>query len=140
MAISFVSLVPTVDTSIYTANDVLFASTRILSNGALGKLEQVVAIDKVDQAAGMELFFTTAQVAAGSLNGACAISDADALNIVARVTIGNADFVDLGGCRVAYAKDLDIMVPTPLWVFGLTLGTPTYAAATDLKLTLGFSN
>lgn len=140
MALSFIESVPTVDTAIYAANDVLFASKQLIIGGQEGFLKQVMAIDKVDQAAGMELFFTTSSVSAGALNGACAISDADALKIIARVTIATADFVDLGGCRVAITPNLNIVLPSPCWVFGLTLGTPTYAAASDLKLVFGFNN
>lgn len=80
----------------------------------------------------------------GTFNAAPAITDANARQIVGRVSIATGDYVDLGGARVATKTGLNLMMSAAAATKQLFLatitrgGTPTYTAA-GLKLKLGFS-
>lgn len=146
---------PVLDTSIYADGDVMWI-TQILQGAlrlndvnpaGLGRrcwLTGVTVLDEDDEGSAFDILFLDSNVSIGTLNNAVSITDANARKIIGRLPISSGDYYDLGGCRFA-----DVAPPLPmllkgaapsgqpnrdLWVAGVCRGTPTYTAATDLKL------
>jgi hypothetical protein len=148
---TWVDLTPTVDTSIYAAGDTLFPVT-LLTNAAWRvnepmKLETVVVLDEDDETAIALtlLFFDSASASIAAANAALSISDADARSICGKVDIVAADFIDYGGQKVAVKTPNIVLKPVAntrnIYVGGyIVSGTPTYTAATDIKLRFGFAS
>lgn len=139
-----VAVTPTLDTSAYASGDTLFNSTVVQvltaaptgssARGLRGRIASVTVLDKDDQNTGMTLFFLRSNVTFGTANAAPSISDANAENIIGRVTIAAADYTDLGGCDFAQAHNLNIPFVLPsnqreLYVAAITNGTPTHTAS-----------
>lgn len=133
-----VAVTPTCDTSAYTAGDVIFDVTAIANagrvSGGVCVLQSVTVVDKADQtAAAMTLFFFSTTGTFGTANAAPSMSDANAgSNYQGHVVIAAADWVDIGGAKIACAKGIGLaMKPaaTTLYVAATTAGTPTYGAS-----------
>lgn len=134
-----VSLTFSLDTSAYASGDVLadtqeLASALRVADGT-GILQSIVLNDKSDQGVAMNIVFLSANRALGTENGAPSISDADADDVLGIIPIAAADWVDLGGCRVATLRNIGLPIKaasgtTSLYV-GLvnSTGTPTFAAS-----------
>lgn len=136
-----IAVVPTVDTSAYTSGDTLFNSTLIAAAGGTrgGTLDSITVIDKADNAAAdIELYFFTSAVTFGTVNAAPSISDADAIKCIGKYTVASASFKDVGASKIGGGTAVGLPVTFPLYVAATVTGTPTYAAATDLKLVFGF--
>ena len=142
-----VAVTPTLDTSAYTAGDVLFATTAVSSvfpaNGGRGVLHSIVVNDKDDQKPVFDLYFLKANTSIGTINAAPSITDAGADDIIGRVSITSADYKDLGGCSVAVVPSIGQVIETgaattSLWVAAVLIsGTPTHTAS-GLVIKLGF--
>lgn len=143
-----VDVTPTLDTSAYTAGDVLFATTEI-PNVERGEstpqgqtLVAVTLVDKDDEGAAITLYFFGSNVALGTINNAPNIADADAAACLGVVDIATGDYDDLGGVKVAHVRGINLpMCPasgTSLYVAATCVATPTYTAASDLVLRLHF--
>ena len=142
----------TLDTSAYTAGDVLadtqttglsVSKTQTLD----ARIRTITVVDQDDQGAAFDIYFLTGNVSLGPENSPPNISDANALNIIARVPVLTTDYADLGGVRIAYIRALDIPFevssntssPTTLYVGIINgAGTPTYSA-TGIILRLGIT-
>lgn len=142
-----VSVTLTLDTSAYTAGDVLAATQEVAgavpdSSGA-AFLDSIVLLDKDDQtAADIDLVFLRSNVALGTENAAPSISDANAAEILGIVTVPSANFVDVGGAKVATVRNVHLLVEpttgTSIFVAAICRGTPTQTA-TGIVLNLGFT-
>lgn len=147
MTLTRVQFTPTIDTSIYAANDVLFVTTLVKGCfnkvGGKGFLRAVVVGDKDDEGGDIGLIFFNANTSAGTLNNALSISDANVPTILAVVDLGGS-YLDIGGAKVLNYAPQDNSVPLVaaeglqgIYVAGyIVSGTPTYTAATDLVITL----
>jgi hypothetical protein len=128
------------DTSAYVAGDVLADSQQVdaalrTSNGT-GALVSVVVVDKDDQRAAFTIWFLDANVSMGTENAAPSISDTNAANVLGKVDVAVADYVDLGGVSVAFVAPT---IPIPLKAVTGTddiyvavvngAGAPTYTAS-----------
>lgn len=143
-----VSVAPTLDTSAYTGDDLLFNATEIAAAGfhAGGhvRLESILLLDEDDAGIAIDLLFLDAATSLGTVNAAFAASDTLARGIVGRVNIATGDYVDCGGFRVAQKANLGMVMKcgaatSSLYVAGVTRGgTPTYTAS-GLKFKFGFS-
>lgn len=131
------SIVPTVDTVIYAAGDVLFDTTAIAGavrvSGASAVLRSLSLIDKDDNAAAqIDLVFLSANVSLGTINAAPSITDANATKILAIVPVAAANFIDVGGAKVATVPGLDVRLTpdtgTTIYVAAIARGTPTQTA------------
>lgn len=144
-----IAATPVLDTSIYAAGDVLWTTPVTLTNiarvkGGVIKLKSLVVIDASDQAPAIDLYFMNVANSLGTFNVAPNISDANALAIVGRVQVAAADYLDLGGvrvARVALSAVEQIMkalsTDRNLYLAGvLNAGTPTFAAS-DLQFLIG---
>lgn len=149
-----VTLTATVQAAAFGAGDILFDRTALANAmrdiDANGRLEQITAVDRADQtAADMQLVFLSADVSLGTANSAPSISDDNASSIIGIVTIPAASWIDVGGAKIATVNLSNAGLPlvcTPatgtrtVYVAGITQGTPTYAATTDLRFRFWFAN
>lgn len=143
-----VSVTPTLDTSQYAADELLFNPAEIATvgwhAGGQARLESILLLDEDDQGIAIDLLFLDASTSLGTFNTAFAASDTLARGIVGRVNIATGDYVDCGGFRVAQKSSLGMLMKcatasSSLWIAGITRGgTPTYTAS-GLKFKLGFS-
>jgi hypothetical protein len=136
---------PTLDTSIYADNDVLFISTVLTGvpdiEGGTVELVSAICFDGDDQATEVEVFFTTSATTPGTINGALSAADTVFDDIVGRAhfvtfndLINSQNCVLTGQAQImqcaAGSKDL--------YVFGVVRsGTPTYTAS-GMKFKFGF--
>lgn len=133
------TLTLSLDTSAYTAGDVLAATQELpevvkqLDGGAY--IDSMTVIDKDDQGAAFDVYVMNANVSMGTENSAPNISDANAEAILGKIAVATGDYSDLGGVKVATIKNLRIpVVPatgtSSLYVAAVNgAGTPTYTAA-----------
>lgn len=145
---SIVDVTLSLDTSAYTAGDVL-AATQVVTNAmrvnnGTGVLQSITVIDQDDQKAPMLIFLLSANVSIGTENSAPSISDADAVSILGPpISISSSDYIDLGGVSVAGKDNLGKIVMPASGTRNLYIAvvnganTPTYTAS-GIKLRLGF--
>lgn len=130
------------DTLILASGDVITDSLLVVpaapNRSARGTIRSIIVNDEDDQGAALDVVLFSANVSLGTKNSAPAISDADARNVLAIVSIAAADFIDLGGVRVASKLGLDIPVVTDTLYVSMICrsGTPTYTAS-GLRVRLG---
>jgi len=141
---------PVLDTALYAANDVLFVPIEITDVGRVAggnvMLNGVLALDEdYETAFAFDLVFLRSNVALGTLNAGVSITDANAAEIVGVVKIAETDVEDLVNSRLYFRHDLNVQMKLAaetrsLWVAGiLRSGTPTFAAASNMKLKLNFT-
>lgn len=140
-----IDFTPTLDTSIYANNDVLFISTAVTGvgsiQGGLVKLTSAVCFDGDDQGTNLDVYFTTNATTPGTINGALSAADSVFDDIVAKVTFSTwNDLINSQNSIVTGQQQL-IQLPagsTDLYAFGVVRsGTPTYTAA-GMKFKFGF--
>jgi hypothetical protein len=132
------------DTSAYASGDLL-ADTQAVTGyttvvGTTSYLQSLTVIDEDDQKVAFTVVFLSSNVSLGTENAAPSISDANGREILGTVSVGTADYVDLGGVSVASIKNIGLTLngPTGLWVAVVnSTGTPTYTAS-GVRLRLGF--
>lgn len=141
-----IDLTASLDTSAYTAADVLFDTQSIASvgrvNAGIVVLQSLFVLDEDDQGAAMDIYFLDANTSLGTENSAPSISDANARNILGHVSIASADYKDLGGVKVLTKTGIGLVMKlgagvTTLYVAGVTGGTPTHTAS-GLRFKFGF--
>lgn len=145
---------PTVDTSAYTAGDVIGGLIRVpraLHPTRRGRLQSVVVREAGTNGSDLTvLLFKEAPTGIAADQAALTLTAADLARLVACVSVATADYKTVGGQRVAtvkpevpvegYAGDgsqLNDATVGDLWVVIAAVGTPTYAAADALSLLLG---
>ncbi len=148
--IRFVDVTPVLDTSAYTAGDTLFNSTAIPNatgpSGEPARLISLTVIDTDDQAAAVTtlFFFDSLPTTFGTLNSAPSITDADALKSLGSVVIPSANFLDVGGAKIASMDNINKIIKSApgtrtIYVAGMTAGTPTQTAS-GILLRFGFAD
>lgn len=145
---SYVDVTLTVDTAAYVSGDVL--SDRVAITNAMrvadgtGVLQSVTILDESDQASlAFDLVFLSADVTIGAVNAAVSITDNNARSVLGVVSVASSDFADLGVNKVATKSGVGLVVKPvtgsrSIYVAAVSRSTPTFAAATDVKLRLGF--
>jgi hypothetical protein len=148
MAENVYDFTPTLDTSIYADNDILFDATEVKGvfqpAGVARALHSIVLLDGDDQNCDIDLIFSNASIDLGTVNGAVNVSDSDAAKIIGYVRLSaSADGNDLIN-SIMYARTTIGLVMKPayaedsIWVSAvLRSGTPTYSAS-GMKIKLGF--
>lgn len=138
-----VRFTPVVDTNAYAANDVLFDSTAVslssnTSGAARGTILSASIIDRDDESSQtITLYFLRSNVSLGTVNAAPSISDDNAVEIIGTATVTTG--TDLGGCKFGETQGLVIpfeLNDQTLYVAATTGGTPTFTAASDLRVRL----
>ena len=126
------SIVPTLDTNPYADGDVLWATPAtilpIVSNASV--IRSVVIIDNDDNGGALDLWFTSSSTSWGSANSAPSPSDETAQGIIGKLSIAEADYYDLGGCKVAYKEcAIPLYNSNTVYCVGISRGTKTYSAS-----------
>lgn len=135
---AIVSLVFSLDTSIYASGDVL-ADTQTIS-AAMRKtdgtaiLQSITLNDKDDQGIALDVFILDAATSIGTENATPSISDSDADSILGVFSVSGGDWIDIGGCKIATIKNIGLPVKAisgaaTLGVALITRGTPTHTAS-----------
>lgn len=146
-SVNVVGMTLLLDTSAYAAGDVL-SDTAILAAvapvpGGSIQLRSVHVLDEDDQGVAFDIVFFDSLVSLGTFNAAPTITDVNARSLLGIVSVPSANFVDLGGARVATLLNIGLVLKaaagsSDLYVATITRGgTPSYTAA-GLKLKLGF--
>jgi len=143
-----VTVTPVVDTAVYTAGDLLFDSVEIpdavRGAGGIAILQSVTILDKADQQVPMTLVILDTLTDMGTINNAPNPDDAECATIIGWVPVGTSDYFDFGGANVACVRNIGLVCKalagtSSLYVAAVNgSGTPTYGAATDLVIRLGF--
>ena len=126
---------PVCDTSAYTAGDVLFPTTAIPiatnAQACRGTIRFAGVLDKDDGAAQtITLWFLRSNVAFGTANAAISITDANAEEIVGKVSVTTSD--DLINSKIGQADGIALpfeLSSGTLYVAATTAGTPTQTAS-----------
>lgn len=141
------TLTLSLDTSAYASGDLL-ADTQELAdavkmNDAGGIIQSIVAIDADDQtASAYDVYILDSNVSMGTENSAPSITDANAAYILGKIAIATGDWNDLGGCKVASLRGLNLPIKpasgsTSVYVAVVNgAGTPTFTAS-GVKLRFG---
>lgn len=138
-----VRFTPTVDTSAYAANDVLFDTTAVtISNdssaAARGAVLSASILDRDDEASQtITLFFLRSNVSLGTINSAISITDDNAAEIIGTCAVTTS--TDLINSR--YGETSGLVIPfeltgPTLYVAAITGGTPTFTSASDIRVRL----
>jgi hypothetical protein len=132
-----ISVTPTLDTSAYASGDTLFDSTAVASavrvSAGRAVLQSITVIDKDDQGVALDLFVFDSSVTFGTANAAPSISDADAAKCLGFAQVLAADYIDVGGAKIACVKNIGLPLEaasgTTLYIAAITRGTPTHTAS-----------
>lgn len=136
-----------VSTSAYTAGDAVGAKRTItgalrISNGS-GVLQSITILDRSNQKAALEVFIFDSDPAAATItDNAAFVFSTDDLKVLAHVTIAAADYITVNSKAVATIDGIGVTLKgananTSLFAAVVAVGTPTYAATTDVQLIYG---
>lgn len=142
---------PVVDTAIYASGDVMFIAQELSGvmndTGGTANLISAVVLDKDNEKVTFDLLFFDSNPAntLGAINAAYALNDADFAKLMGRISVLNADYISSGtNSAEATYKNIQLLLKSAarsksLWLVGvIRAGTPTFTAATDVKIQLGF--
>ena len=145
MSIQVVTITPTVSTSpAYTSGDAVGGKNTITLNvasGFKGVLREIEIVDQAKQSAAIDLMFFKADPAATTFtdNAALDVADADLLNHCGTISVAAANYAALYDNSVATLSNQSLRLEansTSIYMVLITRGTPTYAATTDIQVTL----
>lgn len=137
-----ITVTPTVSTGIYTAGDAeggLMTFAGATGARKTGMIATLIIVDKDEEATQTDIACFSATFTATADNAAWAISDADAANLVALISVPAASFVDIGDAKVAVISNVNQVIRTAgtsLFCQMATRGTPTFTATTDIQVSL----
>ncbi len=136
---------PVADTSAYAAADLiggkLTLSPVVVAQAGGGVIQSLVLADQANQKAPIDVVFFGANPSGTTFTDQATldIADADVLNIVGVVSVAASDYVSFNDNAVATVRpSLAFKLDSGLALYAALVcrGTPTYAAATDLQLTV----
>lgn len=133
------SVIFSLDTSAYASGDLLADTQAVTSvfrvTDGTGVLASITLNDKDDQGVALYIVILDANVTLGTENAAPSISDANADSILGIIAVATTDWLDLGGCKVANIRGINLPIKaasgtTSLYI-GLvnSTGTPTFTAS-----------
>ena len=134
-------------TPAYTAGDAVGAKRTITGalrtvNGS-GILESITILDRANQKSAFEIFIFDSNPAAATITDNVAfVFSTDDLKVLAHVTVAATDYITVNSKAVATLKGLGVTLKgadasTSLYAAVVAVGTPTFAATTDLQLIYG---
>jgi hypothetical protein len=139
-----VTLDPTVDTSAYAAGDLVCEKLTITGaasfSGGTGIIQSVIVGDQAAQEAELDLIFFDSDPTGTTFteNAAFDIADADLDRICAIVTVIGADYKSFADNSCAFLGNIGqaftAVGTANLFLAVVTRGTPTYAAAGDIRI------
>ena len=106
-------------------------------------LNSIHILDPDDQGVAFDIIFLDANQSLGTENAAPSITDANAQTIIGRIRVGAADFVDIGGSRIATISGIGLTLKaasgtTTGYIGSITRGAATYAGG-HIYLRLGLT-
>ncbi len=144
----FSTATPTVDTSAYASGDLI--GGKLTFNNALGDqsgtgaVNSIKIVDQAAQASDLDLVIFSSNPTNTTFTDQVAldIADADLSKVVAVITLGSSTRFSFADNSVHYIGSLYIPVQgatsnTVLYGALVSRGTPTFAASTDVSVTLG---
>lgn len=152
----YVTVSPTISTSIYAAGDVVGGLQRLrraLGPYRSGVLRSIIVRDDDNEKPVLTfLFFQSEPASVAADNGALTLTTADLALLVGKANVAGADYETVGGQAVAHVDvskvlegydggtaQLKDFESGDLWVVPvITSGTPTFTATTDLSFSFGF--
>lgn len=142
MPIDIVRVTPTVTAGAYSANDVV-GGTLTFPVGS-GILRAVTVVDQAKQSGALQLVLFDALPTDIADNGPYDIADADLLKIIGAVHLtdtAGADKFDFSDNKIYMRQGLTIPLKradssAAIYGFLIALGTPTFAATTDVQVQL----
>jgi hypothetical protein len=143
-----ITVTPTVDTLIYASGDLIgglltFDGVRLIGGAVI---KTITLVDQAKQNAAIDLILFGGNLSGTTLtnNGVLDVADADLLTYLGHVSIPAANYAPFNDNSAATVKDINLyLLPaaTGTAIYGLLVsrGTPTYAASTDLQLSVTFA-
>ena len=143
MGIAIYRVSPTVTAGAYSANDVV-GGTLTFSGVSKGILRAVTVVDQAKQAGALQLVLFDAVPTDIADNGTFDIADADLLNVIGAVHLtdtAGGDKFDFTDNKIYMRQGLNIPLRSDeagqaIYGFLIALGTPTFAATTDVQVQL----
>lgn len=139
-----IEVIPTLDTSAYADNDVLFNGAAVTGFSPYGgwgrKLTHVQVVDVSDQGQDFDLYFASGAITLGTFNAAVDAADSVLEQIIGKVAI--TGYTDLINAQEATVANIGMILQPDdaLYIAGVLRGsTPTYAAD-GLKIRLGLED
>jgi hypothetical protein len=151
---------PVVSTGAYSAGDqvggLTLLSEAVNHDGGYAVIQSITVIDKAKQKAALSLFFFDDVPTITSVdNGAFDLTDAQAvLSCLGHALVPSANYQDSSSNSIATTLNVGLLLrsragknavpfatgatPRDIWCVIMTTGTPTYGAASDLCIKLGF--
>jgi hypothetical protein len=145
MGASVMQIIPTLDTSVYAAGDVMCAPVKIENavnvEGGTGMIGSLVAIDKDDQGYGFDVYFFDSEQSMGTVNAAISIAAADATGYLGKISVDSGDYDDWVNSQVAFKKDERVSIEAlpaakDIYAVLVSRGTGTYTV-NGIVLNLG---
>lgn len=142
------AVTPTISTSAYTSGDeiggLMEFTDAFREDVGSGVLESVSILDLAKQSAEIDIVFFDRSITPTADNAAWDISDADMAHYLGFVKIGATDYVSGADYSVACRTGIGLLLKanalgTSIFATAVVRGGPTYAAITDLTITLGIS-
>jgi hypothetical protein len=111
------------------------------TGGLRGEITSIVLHDKDNEGAALDLYFLDENQSLGTLNAAPNITDANSEKIFGVQAVATGDYKTLATGTIA-RPTLGQPIPFTallgsIWIAAVSRGTPTYTAATDLRLRIG---
>lgn len=136
---------PTVTAGAYSANDVVGGTLTFAGVPDEGFIVSVKVVDQAKQAGALQIVFFDSAPTAIANNDTFDIADADLLKVIAAVHLtdtAGADKFDFTDNKI-YSRN-SLVIPyqlaagsTALYAFLIAIGTPTFAAVTDVQVQIG---
>src|SRR3990167_1760785 len=144
MTVHISTVDPTVTAGAYSANDVVGGTLTFLNIPPSGTIRAVTLMDQAKQAGAYQLVLFDASPTAIADNAPYDIADDDVDAIIGAIHItdtAGADKFDFSDNKAYHRQNLAIpykRAGTSVAIYGflIALGTPTYAATTDVRLRL----
>lgn len=148
MAMDVIDFTPVVDTAQLAVGDIMWIAQELPGffpdPVRPRKLISVTGIDEDDENVVFDILFFNAAVTIGTINGAINITDADLRKYLGGVVLATGDMIDTINSRTYCKTGINLVmkgsgVSTSVWIAGVlrSAATPTFAAATDIKLKFG---
>lgn len=143
MGIAIYRITPTVTAGAYSANDVV-GGTLTFNGVSKGILRAVTVVDQAKQTGAYQLVLFDTVPTTIADNATFDIADADLLNVIGAVHItdnAGADKFDFTDNKIYMRQGLNIPLKSDeaaqaIYGFLIALGTPTFAAVTDVQVQL----
>jgi hypothetical protein len=137
---------PTITTSAYSANDIVggLMTFNVSSPSNCGILNRIKITDADNEGAVFDLYIFNAAPTAIANGDAAQLLIADLDKLVCKVEVAAADYKTVNSLKFAIKDEVSEGVNVSynadtsgnLYMYAVCTGTPTYAAATNLKFTL----